>query len=307
MGARSKIEWLAGNDGRPGASWNPVRGCTRVSEGCRFCYAERQAVRLSAPGQPYEGLVRSTPGGPRWTGRVALVENRLEDPLRWKRPRRIFVNSMSDLFHEGLPDETIDRIFNVMMRASQHEYQILTKRPYRMASYALGRFPGSTFRGARAAPAPPRIPRHLWMGVSIEDQETCERRMPDLARTPATTRWVSFEPLLGPIRLGDFPNGRASSIDWAVIGGESGPGARPMDPSWAVGLLDELDRAGIPVFVKQMGSVWASRNDPDNRKGGDPARWPRELRVRRFPEPKEDEMRRPGESARRALAERGGR
>jgi protein gp37 len=247
----TKIQWTD-------ETWNCVRGCSRVSSGCGDstgggCYAERQAYRFSGPGMSYEGLVRMTPKGPRWTGKVVLVEDKLNDPLRWKKPRRIFVNSMSDLFHESLSDESIDRIFAVMGNCSEergHVFQVLTKRPARMLEYMNTR--------ARKAWNGPRMnrssfpPNNIWLGVSVENQETADERVPLLMETPADVRWISAEPLLGLIDLESVPT-MEGSIDWVVVGGESGPGARPMHPDWARSLRDQCVAAGVPFFFKQWG------------------------------------------------------
>jgi len=254
MSDRSAIEWTD-------ATWNPVRGCTRVSEGCTRCYAEAVAARFSGPGLPYEGLARSTPGGPRWTGEVRLIEKHLEDPLRWKEPRRIFVNSMSDLFHEKLTDQTIDRIFAVMARCPQHTFQILTKRPERMRAYlslerqlaiadawtaqVVGRSPGPTDLRFTVDKWP--LP-NVWLGVSVENQAAANERVPLLLETPAAVRFLSCEPLLGPVNLGE-----TLSLDWVICGGESGPRARPMHPDWARGLRNQCVDAGVPFFFKQWG------------------------------------------------------
>ena len=193
-------------------TWNPTRGCSRVSEGCRNCYAERVAARFSGAGKPYEGLATMTPSGPRWTGKVALIEEHLADPLRWRTPRRIFVNSMSDLFHESVPDEWIDRIFAVMAIARDHTFQILTKRPERMREYleqvSDERDMQRWARWADIAKSPcaagmfdeldwPLPNVHL--GVSVEDQATADARIELLLQTPAAVRWASYEPALGPL------------------------------------------------------------------------------------------------------------
>jgi protein gp37 len=280
MGDRSAIEWTE-------ATWNPVVGCTRVSEGCRHCYAERDAIRISGPGQKYGGVVRSTPAGPRWTGVVRLVEAALDQPLRWTKPRRIFVNSMSDLFHEKVELEWIDRIFDVMGRAPQHTFQVLTKRPVSMRSYMRGRY-----RENNGWSLP-----NIWLGVSVEDQATADERIPLLLQTPAALRWVSYEPALAPVMfggagptwLGKRSNGERG-IDWLVVGGESGPGARPFDLTWARSTLAQGRAAGVRAFVKQLGSrpfdsQYGSGRYPvcRDRKGGDPTEWPEDLRVRDYP------------------------
>ena len=197
----SKIEWTE-------ATWNPLRGCARVSEGCRFCYAERVADRFSGTGQPYEGLTtRGKDGQPRWNNEIMLVPHMLKKPLSWKQPRRIFVNSMSDLFHEKVPFDYIQQVFDVMRQASWHEFQILTKRAERLAELA------------------PQIDwsPNVWMGVSIEDSRVIDRA-DALREVPATIRFLSLEPLIGSI-----PNLNLKGLDWAIIGGESGNEARIME------------------------------------------------------------------------------
>ena len=292
VGSRTLIPWCD-------ATWNPIRGCSRVSAGCEHCYAEKMAGRFGIPRRPdayakrlpYQGLVRSTVNGPRWTGDVSVVEEALDLPLRWKRPRRIFVNSMSDLFHEKVPDEWIDRIFAVMALAPQHTFQVLTKRPERMRAYlskATVRhhvcagdgcpYCSDTGRTAWAVTPYPNV----WLGVSVEDQPTADARIPLLLQTPAAVRFVSYEPALGPVAFGTI-NGRTSRVhdsgrmdvlrglavyptthpeypeqgypiqplDWLIIGGESGPHARPCDLAWIRSAVAQCRAAGVPVFVKQ--------------------------------------------------------
>ena len=274
MGDRSKIEWTD-------ATWNPIRGCSVVSEGCRNCYAMQVAARFTGAGQAYEGLAYRNESGAHWTGKVRLVEERLQDPLRWKRPRRIFVNSMSDLFHESLADTDILAVMNVIRRAHNrgHVFQLLTKRPDRMRSFMSrlqfdsageGRMyledRGSNRQGNPISFAP--VLRDLWLGVSVENQETADERIPILLNTPAAVRWISAEPLLGAI---DFscpqPEGIVISLlrgedgiwpvlpglAWVVAGGESGPGARPMHPDWVRSIRDQCLAAGVPFFFKQWG------------------------------------------------------
>lgn len=272
--SHTSIEWAD-------ATWSPVRGCSLVSEGCRNCYAMRLAGRFAGPGQPYEGLARRVNGQARWTGEVRFVPGVLDQPLRWRKPRRVFVNSMSDLFHEELPDELIDLVFGVMAIAERHTFQILTKRPERMRAYMRDRDWGEAANWALhqfAGPldgdmhllgeiVPPLPNVHL--GVSVEDQATADERIPILLDTPAAVRWISAEPLLGPVSLArrglepvsfyDTPRG----LDWVVAGGESGPGARPCDLNWLRALRDQCDAAAVPFFLKQLGG-W-----PDKRGGFD--------------------------------------
>jgi protein gp37 len=274
------------------ATWNPIRGCSRVSEGCRNCYAERVAYRFSGPGGPFEGLVRVNAAGkrqPQWNGTVRVVEEHMLDPLKWKRPRRIFVNSMSDLFHENLADDTIDRVFAVMALCPQHSFQVLTKRPERMLAYLKQAFSEQQMQrwvdAARRDAIVNLSPRdeaalvdlewplpNVWLGVSVEDQKTADERIPLLLQTPAAVRWISAEPLLGPIDLEELPSfsgiGRyldslsnagaedadiPSKLDWVVVGGESGSGARPMHPDWARSLRDQCVAAGVAFHFKQWG------------------------------------------------------
>ena len=280
MGNKSKIEWTD-------ATWNPTRGCSVVSEGCRNCYAMQVAARFSGEAMPYEGLAYRNGSSAHWTGRVKLIEEHLEDPLRWKRPRLIFVNSMSDLFHESILDEWIDRIFAVMALTPRHMFQVLTKRPERMRAYLSARMVNVfdaigvayerqfldqiRFHRPEESRHNPEWPlRNAWLGVSCEDQKTADERIPLLLQTPAAVRWISAEPLLGPIALsrwmGPFEISRddegndlgsaqgGSDLDWVVVGGESGPGARPMHPDWPRSLRDQCAAAGVSFFFKQWGA-----------------------------------------------------
>ena len=293
MAERSSIEWTE-------ATWNPVRGCAIVSPGCTNCYAMRQAHRFSGKGKPYFGLTEMSKGGPVWTGSILCDETLLDWPLHRRKPLRIFVNSMSDLFHEDVPDEFITKVFITMALAKRHVFQILTKRPQRMHRYLTEvrvlRFGESTMA---AEPLP-----NVWLGVSVEDQRRADERIPLLLQTPAAVRWISAEPLLGPIDLQAAKQG-CGVIDWVVVGGESGPGARPFDIAWARSLRDQCRTAGVPYFLKQLGRCplsdrdeghpWAQLYDaagePLNQwgldgtsaKGGDPAEWPADLRVREYP------------------------
>jgi protein gp37 len=220
MGSGSSIEWTE-------ATWNPVTGCTKISPGCAHCYAERMAKRLRAMGQAnYARGFEPT-----------LHERMLELPLRWKRPQRIFVNSMSDLFHEDVPIEFIRQVFGVMHRADWHQYQILTKRAERLSEL-------SSFVD---------WPRQVWMGVSVESARYLQR-IDHLRKTPARTKFLSLEPLLGPLRNLDL-----RAIDWVIVGGESGPGARPMEEEWVFEIRDQCQQAGVAFFFKQWGGVFKSR------------------------------------------------
>lgn len=293
MADKTKIEWTRSADGTPGATWNPLRGCTRVSAGCMNCYAEAMAARFCGPGQPYEGTIN--PETKRWNGKIKLVPEKLEEPLHWTRPRRIFVNSMSDLFHPEVPFEFIADVFAVMWCTTRHTYQILTKRPARMLEFfkwlneetdGFGHpnrvqptkvwpqwTPASDSHGGYDNCGPLWPPENVWLGVSIEDQATADERIPLLLQTPAAVRWVSAEPLLGPVHLGEYlsrtnmpglrmmPGFRdpLPGINWVVAGGESGPNARPMHPDWVRSLRDQCAAAGVPFLFKQWGE-WVPRS-----------------------------------------------
>lgn len=382
MAQSSPIEWTD-------MTWNPVRGCSRVSEGCRHCYAEKVAARFNGPGQAYEGLATSRG----WTGKVRLIEKHLADPLRIKKPKRIFVNSMSDLFHESLSFEDIDLIFGVMALATQHAFQILTKRPQRAVEYfrSFDNSPAAMARGENFAEAfgsvigdfnkwfdgcdrvaESRFWRGLpnvWLGVSVENQAVADERIPLLLQIPAVVRFLSVEPLLGDVdisrwvaalsickscndehegyvpgpcpscgtdslittwgddqaerlRSGDrylTPAGEddqrnGPSIHWVIVGGESGPNARPCNVVWIRSIIEQCKAASVPAFVKQLGAkpyaqcVDCGRaigghvqggfvdacGDAHARlisdfikirhsKGGDWNEWPMDLRIREFP------------------------
>jgi protein gp37 len=273
----SHIQWTD-------ATWNPVTGCTKVSEGCRHCYIERTPP-FRTHGRHFTGP--RGPGEPGATTGVQLHPERLGWPLRWRRARRIFVNSLSDLYHPAVTDDVIASVFAVMHEADRHVFQVLTKRPARQAA-----LPGSPqFHGKVAAhvmgwrqrPDGPLVRwpvANVWVGTSVEDQRAAGLRVPRLLATPAAVRFLSCEPLLGPIDL--TPTIAAGRLDWLIVGGESGPGARPMQLEWARDLIAQCRAAGVAVFVKQLGAVWARRHDADP-KGGDWDRWPQDLRVRHYP------------------------
>lgn len=369
----TSIEWTD-------AVWNATRGCSRVSPGCDNCYAMRQAHRFDTPEQfedqdlangirelskragPYHGLTIFRETGPRrgvdWSGVVRIVPEMLDVPLRWRKPQKIFVNSMSDLFHESLSNEEIAAVFGVMAACPQHTFQVLTKRAERMrewfewvhtdrgfdhmqagklhdalccAMYGSGdnwdpddAICEELLTNANEWPLP-----NIWLGVSAEDQQRADERIPHLLETPAAVRFVSAEPLLGPVDLRVYlrehacdewpkeiargPDGCAghpmSALDWIIGGGESGSGARPFDLAWARDLRDQCKAAGVPFFFKQAGSRPYDSNvncsdyetlpcvapPPgvtggaavglkfDDRKGGDLAELPYDLRVREFP------------------------
>jgi len=309
MGDSTNIEWTS-------ATWNPIRGCSRVSAGCVNCYAERQAIRQIQTG--YAGLIKRTSHGPAWTGEVRLVPELLDQPLRWTRPRRIFVNSMSDLFHEKLEHHEIEKVFGVMGACPQHTFQVLTKRPQRMLDLLTdAAFCEMAWHEAEQhTHAEMQWPfPNVQLGVSVENQETADERIPLLLQTPAAVRFVSYEPALGPVDFvpwigveppigaSTYSDGRARRCDltgtpvdrpdWIIAGGESGPGARPCDVAWIRSAVEQCKAAGVPVFVKQLGANidWVrdengkqlGRLSLRDRKGGDPAEWPADLRVREFP------------------------
>lgn len=265
MSDKSTIEWTD-------ATWNPSRGCSLVSAGCTNCYAMRLAHRFSGPGGAYEGLTKTTSHGPVWTGEIRVVPELLDEPLHWSTPRRIFVNSMSDLFHEAVPDDFIGQVWRRMAWNQQHTFQILTKRPARMLKWLYAHGQDAVFAGERAEyeqalKAHGWPLRNVWLGVSVEDQATADERLPLLLQTPAAVRWISAEPLLGPIYLNwdvwpDLnPNG--SGLNWVVAGGESGPAARPAHPDWFRSLRDQCGAAGVPFFFKQWGE-WITGEKQDD-------------------------------------------
>lgn len=329
------IEWT-------NETWNPTTGCDRISPGCDRCYALPMAKRLKGMEQA-RGAANpkyQTDGDPRTSGPgfgITVHPDSLTEPLRWKKPRKVFVNSMSDLFHARVPREFLVRVFAVMAATPQHTYQILTKRPERAARIltdlcrcGTGHPPGEHFRSsmewAATSHSPTYVPGlehgiyhrsgwplpNVWIGTSVENQKYADLRIPALVDTPAAVRFLSCEPLLGPVRLahqdhsgherdydGDFicldcstdeehvpwrtVDNPALDIDWVIIGGESGPGARPFDPQWAADLITDARLVGAAPFVKQLGSAWARTNNASDAKGGKPDDWPTDLRVREYP------------------------
>ena len=218
MSDGSAIEWTD-------ATWNPVTGCTKVSAGCDNCYAERLAERFrGVAGHPFEHGFDLT-----------LRPDRLGQPSKWRKPRMVFVNSMSDLFHKDIPADFVARVFDAMERAHWHTYQLLTKRSSRLRAFVRNRY------------GPDKAPPHIWLGVSIEDRSALAR-LRHLQETPAAIRFISFEPLLGPI-----PSPDLEGIQWAIVGGESGPGARPVEVGWIRTLRDACMAQGVPFFFKQWG------------------------------------------------------
>jgi len=279
----TKIEWVRNPDSSKGEVWNPVTGCTPVSEGCDHCYAKRIHERFHGLGS---------------FDTVTFHPERLDLPLRWRKPRTVFVNSMSDLFHDSVDVDFVAKVFAVMAMAPRHTFQVLTKRPGRMVSILgkdwLARHVASAMFWARGYDAPSELPwplPNVWLGASVENQHWADVRIPKLLETPAAVRFLSCEPLLGPVDLagwlgtpcgrcggiGLVPDptsasgqancrcwrrgGRAEGVDWVIVGGESGPGARPMHPDWARSLRDQCVAAGVPFFFKQWGE-WLPANEP---------------------------------------------
>jgi protein gp37 len=244
MGVGTSIEWVD-------TTWNPLTGCTKISPGCKNCYAERMSGRLKLMGQ------RNYANG----FALTVHPHMLDVPLRWKKPQRIFVNSMSDLYHKDVPEEFILRVFDTMTRADWHTFKILTKRADRLEALS------------------PKLPwaGHIWQGVSVETADYAFR-IDHLRRTGAKVKFLSIEPLLGPI-----PDLDLTGIDWVIVGGESGPGCRPMEIGWVMQIKERCDAAGVPLFFKQTGERLARQMRFKSKKGGDAAEWPADWRVRQFP------------------------
>lgn len=282
--------------------WNPTTGCDRVSPGCDHCYALTMAKRLKGMGS----AKYQTDGDPRTSGPgfgLAVHEDALTLPLKWRKPRRIFVNSMSDLFHDAVPEDFIAEVFARMWWSPQHTFQVLTKRHGRMRSLVPRIEANLRQREHDLAlvdcPFPLAWPLpNVWLGVSVENQEWADIRVPALLDTPAAVRWLSCEPLLGPVELpfasevnactcygghtvyghepgcGLEPGPAWGNLHWVVVGGESGPGARPMHPDWVRSLRDQCVDARVPFFFKQAGGVLAREWNCTDRKGHNPAEWP---------------------------------
>lgn len=325
----TSIEWTRGDDGAMGETWNPIRGCSILTEGCRNCYAMKQAHRFSGKGAPYEGLTVLGKHGPRWTGEARFVREMLELPLKWRKPRRVFTNSMADLFHVDITNEQIATVFAVMAACPQHTFMVLTKRADRMVDWfrwlhdegaagypntadewsCLAQFEMSDGSGEGEEKAFWKLRerhgvdnkvhwplRNVWLGVSVEDQQRADERVPLLLEVPAAVRFISAEPLLGPIvfdptTLGCVGNLAATFgnplINWVIVGGESGPGARPCDLRELLSVVEQCQSANVPVFCKQLGARPFFNDRPCkviDRKGGDIGEFPEELRVRQFPE-----------------------
>jgi len=286
----TKIPWT-------NETWNPVVGCTKVSAGCVNCYAEKMAVRqahmacsaknqkpLTASQRAYTKVIKlwHDPAKERtywkgWNGKIECIASALERPLPWRKPRKIFVCSMSDLFHPAVPFAFIERVMRVIEQCPQHTFQILTKRPQCMLEYFNGL--GKQYE-LSCCP-------NLWVGTSVENQETADQRIPHLLAIPAAVRFVSAEPLLGPLDIdehllkftvvnpGTMQATLKPGIDWVINGCESGPKRRPCRPGWVKSLIEQCDQAGVPVFVKQM--------DIGGKLSRDPGQWPEWARRQDFP------------------------
>lgn len=323
MADGTKIAWSE-------ATWNPITGCSVISAGCKHCYAMKLAGTRLQHHPSRAGLTIQTSAGPVWNGQVRLNRQWLDQPHRWRRPRKIFVCAHGDLFHESVPDEWIDLVFAVMSLAQQHVFQVLTKRPERMRAYCCdpattGRVIaqlaslGATVKATHVADGMEGIfLPNVWLGVSVEDQCAADARIAPLLQTPAAVRWISAEPLLGSVDLesvgwpgkkghrvdvlrGGYWNARGyralgpaaalgaprggftnhsdmARIDWVIVGGESGTGARPMDSAWARALRDQCRGAGVAFFMKQL-------SGEAGRAIKDVARFPSDLQVQDYPQP----------------------
>lgn len=280
MSDKSLIQWTD-------ATWNPVRGCTKISPGCKHCYAETFAERFrGVAGHPYEQGFD-----------LRLVPEKLDEPLRWTKPRRVFVNSMSDVFHDGVPFEYVAAMLGVMAAAERHTFQVLTKRPERMREFFAWarRHRGQTPRSVCSQTASQLLHRkwdfamrqphwplpNVWLGVSVEDRKYGLPRIDHLREVPAAVRFLSIEPLLEDLGELDL-----TGIHWVIVGGESGRGARPFHVEWARSIVRQCKAAGVPPFVKQLGAVPVDQLGPlliRAPKGGDPGEWPEDLRIRQMP------------------------
>ena len=273
MGAKSNIEWTD-------ASWTPIRAknlktgklgwhCEHDTTGCIHCYSEAMNLRLGT-GLPFKP-------GHRKDIEIFLDEKMLQAPLHWKKPRMVFVCSMTDLFAEFMKDEWIDELFCIMEQCPQHTFQILTKRAARMQKYLTH---------VVRKDGPGTVLKNVWLGVSCERQQEADVRIPLLLRTPAIAKFISAEPLLGPIKIRRAVNGMSGRLDWVIVGGESGKEARPMQLEWVADIIEQCERSDVKCFVKQLGDAPQSDGYPyelKTPKGGNPAEWPDHLKVRQMP------------------------
>ena len=310
----TKIEWVRNDDGKPGETWNPASGCSKVSSGCKLCYGERLSKRI------YQGDKWKPWTAENVNTNLRVHPERFRQPFRWYEPRKIFTCSMGDLFHKDLPHGLVPDIFGIMGAAHWHSFFVLTKRPELMAerlvaeehaicrrvlfwSRELYNGKGIYARKKARLGLPPWPLQNVIAGTSVEDQKSVDGRIRHLVWTPAAKRFVSCEPQIGSIDLspwlGTCPCGmgfyaapelhspachRGQSLDWIICGGESGPRARPFDLDWARDLRDQCAKARIPFFLKQLGTHWARKVGAKSYKGSDPAEWPEDLRVREMSE-----------------------
>lgn len=311
MAEKSNIGWTD-------ATWNCLYGCSRVSPGCEHCYAERHCHRFSGEGERHEGLTVLRKKGPVWTGKIDLAYHRLFEPFKWTTPRKIFVNSLSDVFHENVPFEFVKAMFGVMAASPEHTFQLLTKRHERMVEFFVemrsrGRaavleclyWAGEVVRRLRdenkitAGQAKRYLDKiegasdrswplpNVWLGVSAENEEMLQERVPKLFECDAAVRWISAEPLLSALPgLRGFlvANDNGVKLDWVVAGGESGYDARGMELSWALDIRDVCEETGTPFMMKQLGSVLAEHFPGSGTKGTEKEAWPESLRVCDYPQ-----------------------
>lgn len=245
---RTKIEWATD-------TWNPVTGCTKVSAGCANCYAEGMATRFPRTGYAPRALDQDRVGPVHDFNRVLLHPDRLDQPLHWRKPRRVFVCSMGDLFHEGVPRLFQLNVFGKMRNAQQHTFMVLTKRPLQMKRFIQRMAADCRMHEGYRLIFPEWPLPNVWLGVTAENQDTADERIPLLLQTPAAVRFVSVEPMLGPVdftSMNDGYNTAIEQLDWVICGGESGHGARPMETEWALQLRDQCYLADVPFFLKQM-------------------------------------------------------
>lgn len=304
MGATTDISWCD-------ATWTCVVGCDYVSPGCGNCYATNTVHRFSHHPNPkislpLAGLTTHHNRG-RWTGKVSLMRDRLDWPARWRRPRKVFVTSLGDLFHDDVPDDFLLDVFRVMHRVRRHTYQVLTKRPERMADFARRlcwdqKRDEVYLAAAGGRPYLPLAP-HVWLGTSVENQEWADRRVPVLLKVPAAVRFLSVEPMLGPVDLTEWlhidtdvspgPHGEGvekyvgQQLHWVIVGGESGPSARPFHLEWVRDLLRQTSGSDVKVWVKQLGTRAFEGGRPFRTKdsaGREKREWPKDLRVQQMPE-----------------------
>lgn len=290
--SKTNIEWSE-------QTWNPTVGCSEVSAGCRECYAAKMAYRLAAMGQEdYKGLTKKLDNGRTvWTGEVRTLQKRLSIPFKNKKPTVYFVDSMSDLFHEEIGFLSIDAVFRVMNDADWHTFQVLTKRPERALQFY-------EWKRAQFGGIPWQSKPHVQIGVSVEDQKAADKRIPLLLQIPADVRFLSCEPLLGPVGLTKYlwtgewlpsyndPDNQFSKepmepiggLQWVITGGESGPQARACKTEWMQEIVEQCKAAAVPVFVKQLGKILAKQLKASDAKGGNINDFPECLKVREFPE-----------------------